>query len=68
MKPEWTENKWQIDEMDALVVFGGETAPVGTNRGKMRSLASEILVQLASRVPFWKPSGTHWGIEGAPKA
>ena len=64
MEPKWTENKWQRDEMEALVVFGGEAAPVGTNGGKM----SEILVMLASRVPFWKPSGAHWGIEGAQKS
>ena len=54
--------------MEALVVFGGEAAPVGTNGGKMSRPASEILVLLASRVPFWKPSGAHWGIEGAQKS
>ena len=43
--------------MGGLVVFGGGEVPVGTKRGKESMQASEILVLLASRVPFWRPLG-----------
>ena len=53
--------------MEALVVLGGEAAPVGTNGGKMSRPASEILGPVGLSRALLETFGSPLGNRGSPK-